>query len=228
AAEPRPGGSPRPSGSTSMSMALSSSAIGGRPTPYAGDCARATAAHESVATATIRAGRIPAARAEMPAAFGRRCIPANCVAPPLHMDDMLGRRALLAGRLAALGATPAFRHGLLRPVPIDDSAVRFDFPDLDPVVVVLRIGAAYLDELANGRLRVAGFVGAARSEARLAAVPLPRPAETGMCARQHRRLQFGRHPCVAAVDGDLDAGDHAAAGPGDAGQLVNTGAGQRL
>jgi len=29
------------------------------------------------------------------------------------MDDMLGRRALSARRLAALGATLAFHHGLL-------------------------------------------------------------------------------------------------------------------
>src|SRR5437667_832600 len=70
-----------------------------------------------------------AARGESPAAFGRRCIPAptptrwetrvggpgaDCVAPPSHIPDMLGRRALSAGRLAALGATPDFHHGLLR------------------------------------------------------------------------------------------------------------------
>jgi hypothetical protein len=39
------------------------------------------------------------------AAFGRRCIPADCVAPRSHIPDMLARRALSAGRLAALGAT---------------------------------------------------------------------------------------------------------------------------
>src|SRR5213595_1830252 len=54
-----------------------------------------------------------AARGETPAAFGRRCIPADCVAPPSHIPDMLGRRALSAGRLAALGATLDFHHGLL-------------------------------------------------------------------------------------------------------------------
>src|SRR5436189_5662708 len=46
--------------------------------------------------------RLLAARGETPAAFGRRCIPADCVAPPSHMADMLGRRALSAGRLAGL------------------------------------------------------------------------------------------------------------------------------
>src|SRR6266516_4992205 len=67
------------------------------------------------------------ARGEGPAAFGRRCIPApphgaqsapwgpraDCVAPPSNIPDILGRHALSAGRLAALGATPDFHHGLL-------------------------------------------------------------------------------------------------------------------
>jgi len=54
-----------------------------------------------------------AARGETPTAFGRRCIPADCVAPPLNIPDIRGRRALSSGRLAALGATPGFHHGLL-------------------------------------------------------------------------------------------------------------------
>src|SRR5438034_4066830 len=57
--------------------------------------------------------RSPAARGETPAAFGRRCIPADCVAPPSNMLNILSRRALSAGRLAGLGATPDFHHGLL-------------------------------------------------------------------------------------------------------------------
>ena len=47
-----------------------------------------------------------AARGETPPAFGRRCIPADCVAPPSNILDILSRRALSAGRLAALGASP--------------------------------------------------------------------------------------------------------------------------
>jgi hypothetical protein len=39
-------------------------------------------------------------------AFGRRCIPADGVAPPSNMLNILSRRALSAGRLAALGASP--------------------------------------------------------------------------------------------------------------------------
>src|SRR5207247_2913317 len=46
------------------------------------------------------------ARGESPAAFGRRCIPAGCVAPPSNIADILGRRALPSGRLAGLDATP--------------------------------------------------------------------------------------------------------------------------
>jgi len=40
------------------------------------------------------------------AAFDRRCIPADGVAPPSNMLNILGRRALSAGRLAGLDASP--------------------------------------------------------------------------------------------------------------------------
>src|SRR2546427_12909582 len=54
------------------------------------------------------------ARGESLAAFDGRCIPAGCVAPRSNTPGILGRRALPAGRLARLGATPDFHHGLLR------------------------------------------------------------------------------------------------------------------
>jgi hypothetical protein len=54
-----------------------------------------------------------AARRETPAAFGRRCIPPGCVAPRSNIPDILARRALPAGRITGLGATPDFHHGLL-------------------------------------------------------------------------------------------------------------------
>src|SRR3989442_7463008 len=82
-----------------------------------------------------------AARGETPAAFGRRCIPADCVAPPSNIPDMAPHRAQHArwgprsalvaplrrgphgadcapwggtsGRITALGATLDFHHGLL-------------------------------------------------------------------------------------------------------------------
>src|SRR5712692_644734 len=52
------------------------------------------------------------ARGESLAAFDGRCIPAGCVAPPSNTPGILGRRALPSGRLARLGATPDFHHGL--------------------------------------------------------------------------------------------------------------------
>src|SRR6267154_1806761 len=54
-----------------------------------------------------------AARGESLAAFDGRCIPAGGVAPPSNTPGILGRRALPSGRLARLGATPDFHHGLL-------------------------------------------------------------------------------------------------------------------
>jgi hypothetical protein len=54
-----------------------------------------------------------AARGESLAAFDGRCILGGCVAPPSNTHGILGRRALPARRLARLGATPDFHHGLL-------------------------------------------------------------------------------------------------------------------
>src|SRR5437762_1918938 len=56
---------------------------------------------------------LPAARGESLAAFDGRCIPAGCVAPPSNTPGILRPRALPSGRLARLGATPDFHHGLL-------------------------------------------------------------------------------------------------------------------
>jgi hypothetical protein len=56
-----------------------------------------------------------AARGATPTAFVRRCIPSGCVAPPSNIPDILGRRALPAGRIAGLGATSDLHHGLLGP-----------------------------------------------------------------------------------------------------------------
>src|SRR5438093_13667317 len=60
-----------------------------------------------------------AARGESLAAFDGRCLPADCVAPRSNTPGILGRRALPAGRLARLGATPGFHHGLLTVAPVN-------------------------------------------------------------------------------------------------------------
>ena len=54
-----------------------------------------------------------AARGESPAAFDRRCVPAACVSSRSHTAGMLPRRALSSRRIASLGATRGFPHGLL-------------------------------------------------------------------------------------------------------------------
>src|SRR5712692_1518456 len=55
-------------------------------------------------------------RAATPSAFERRCIPPGGVAPPSNTPGILGRRALPAGRIAALGATMDLHHGLQGPM----------------------------------------------------------------------------------------------------------------
>ena len=54
-----------------------------------------------------------AARGESPTAFGGRGILSGGVAPRSNMPNILPRRALPARRLAHLGATRDFHHGLL-------------------------------------------------------------------------------------------------------------------
>src|SRR6266516_7064014 len=80
-----------------------------------GSCARANVAatrtRRTVAGFMLSIGL--AARGESLAAFDGRCILAGCVAPPLNTPGIRGRRALPARRLARLGATPHFHHGLL-------------------------------------------------------------------------------------------------------------------
>src|SRR6266851_5110363 len=69
----------------------------------------------------------PSAAAALGTPFGRHCIPPppqcgcrigdpapGCVTPLSNIPDILGRRALPGGRIAALGATPDLHHGLLR------------------------------------------------------------------------------------------------------------------
>ena len=84
-------------------------------------------------------GRALTARGESPAAFGRRCIPAGCVAPRSNIPDILTRRALPAGRIAALDATPDFHHGLLTPAERDLEAKR---RGLELVLSKVRAGRA--------------------------------------------------------------------------------------
>jgi hypothetical protein len=48
------------------------------------------------------------ARGETPAAFGRRCIPADCVAPPSNIPDILGRPIRLKPDPTLFGAFCGF------------------------------------------------------------------------------------------------------------------------
>src|SRR5438876_4983419 len=128
------------------------------------------------------AGSALTARGETPAAFGRRCIPADCVAPPSNIPDILGRRALSSGRLAGLGATPDFHHGLLI------GARRW--PRSSMVIAV---------EVAATRVF---FAGAALIVPRSAPGHVVAPACRATASRRKRALDF--RPCarVDVADGD--------------------------
>jgi hypothetical protein len=89
-----------------------------------------TAAGLLIATVVFHGSAGLAARGESLVAFDGRCILAGCVAPPLNTPGIRGRRALPARRLARLGATPHFHHGLLdrqAPAANQDAQVLRDF-----------------------------------------------------------------------------------------------------
>src|SRR6266545_7702077 len=86
-----------------------------------------------------------------------------------------------------------------------------DAPAREAVVVLVRKAehgrdipglAALGHELCAGRLHVAGFVPRAALQYRRSAVPAPGHAEPGKGLGEHRRLQRGFSPALAAVCGD--------------------------
>src|SRR6059036_3937793 len=109
--------------------------------------------------------RAPAARGESLAAFDERCIPkppqrgcrvggpgASGVAPPSNTPGILSRRALPAGRLARLGATPDFHHGLLSG---QTSRVKVTSGDAPATGRAARVAAAIVIETMRGNRRMA-------------------------------------------------------------------------
>jgi hypothetical protein len=74
---------------------------------------RTSWAPRSGTEATNHGSRGLAARGESPPAFDERRILATGVAPSSNTGGIFSRRALFARRLAHLGATPDFHHGLL-------------------------------------------------------------------------------------------------------------------
>ena len=105
----------------------------------------------------------PAARGESPPAFDERGILAAGVAPSSHTGGILSRRALPARRLARLGATPDFRHGLLATAP-PSRAVQGDDGDADgglgPPPLYEELGEArvvHAGQIRDGRMQLDRF-----------------------------------------------------------------------
>ena len=71
---------------------------------------------------TCAADWLVAARDESPAAFDRRCIPSDGVAPRSNTAGIFSRRVLSAGRSTGLGATGDSHHGLQTPERDDEPA----------------------------------------------------------------------------------------------------------
>src|SRR3954465_3784257 len=113
--------------------------------------------------------------------------------------------ATTAGTPADLATRSAVRIG--------DLAALGNAPRLDRVVVIERVDAAFAGELLERGLHVPGFVDDAARNHRGPAVPLPRKAEAGQGARQHRFLKRRLRPRLPAIDRHVDARDLAVPAP---------------
>src|SRR5438045_239746 len=117
--------------------------------------------------------------------------------------------------------------------PIGDAPIARDFPRLNRVVVaaharsVWRI-APVLRDFSTCRLNGAEFVGAARHQHTLSAIPLPVKAEPRVRHGIRRRSKLGVLPTLAAVGRHLDLANRAPAGPGEAADFVEARAGELL
>src|SRR3981081_728893 len=107
-------------------------------------------------------------------------------------------------------------------------AISSDAPRPDRIVVVIMIVTANREKFGQRRLDVTGFIDCAALNHSGLTVPMPGKPEAGQRPCQHRFLQRRFLPALAVIDGDIDAFDLAAAAPGDAADLVKSGAAHAL
>src|SRR6187401_1275885 len=130
------------------------------------------------------------------------------------------------------GSTNA--NGRILREPIGHAPVARDVPRLNTVVQPghaesLIVGfVPVLGDLSACRLDLPQFVGAAREELCLVAVPIPLIAEPGKGHALRRAFELGFVPFLPAVGGHLHQFDGAAAGPRQPADLVEALAGQPL
>src|SRR6266542_7146057 len=111
-------------------------------------------------------------------------------------------------------------------------SVPTDKPGFDTVEVIETVWpgteSSNGDQLLSRRLHVTSFIRAARLQRRFAALPPPRQRKAGRRFREHRSVEAGIRPGVAAVRRDFDPRDATAAGPRQTGDLIRAAAVQDL
>src|SRR5713226_270787 len=96
-------------------------------------------------------------------------------------------------------------------------------PDLDGIVVIVRIHPTSLNQGCKGRLHVAGLINAARLQSGGLPIPIPGEPESGERDSQPRLVDARVLPGFSVVGGNLDALDATATRPGESGDLVHAG-----
>src|SRR5262249_57187253 len=199
AAIPLPGGSPVPSGRTSMFSAAICAAFAGWPKP----------------------NRPPLLTAPCAA-----LAPAACCAPADNTSwrdrPPASSTATRTSRTMEVDCRMADASPILR-LHIGHLPVHGHVPANDAVEHLAEVGSARRDQLGARGLDVAGLVGRPALEDRLAAIPNPWETKAGVADRQDRFLQRCLAPGLAAIGAHLHACDAPSARPGDARDLPEAG-----
>src|SRR6476660_5281874 len=94
------------------------------------------------------------------------------------------------------------------------SSIPVDFPALDAIIVVARLGTTDLDQCIPGRLPVSCLVHAPALEHHLLAIPGPGHTKSRVALGQHGFLQFRGAPSSPPVHCHLDLNNESTSAPG--------------
>src|SRR5688572_16614796 len=191
--EPRPAGSPSPSGvRTSMFQAATSASVIGLP--------------KRGLSASGCTGCGPELPIQMPVEDF-----AGALLPPPRFAHAITARAPATAANPALSLADDIAH---LPIGVDG-------PRLDAVVVLHEAhDRALLCDLLHARLHVPRAVDRAAHQQRGLAIPIPRRLEAREALVHDRLLELRLAPVLAAVDRNVDRANLAGAGPCESGDLV--------
>src|SRR4029079_13033704 len=144
---------------------------------------------------------------------------AGCPNPGLAVFCSAGRFAITQPAKSARirPSVPCLR------MDVPHSSIPVDFPALDAVIVVARLGTTNLDQRIPGRLPVSCLVHAPALEHRLLAIPGPGNTKSRVALGQHGFLQLSGTPSSPPVHCHLNLHNPSPPAPGQTTNLLKAG-----